>query len=315
MLKKNNDVCCVCKTRGLGVNLHHLDGDRSNTVEANLAVLCVRDHDSHHRPKRYDPVRHLSLGPEEIKKCKQLWEAFVAEASKSDTKILAVINIYGEKEFISALRIAFQWEKHVGFQEVINASDLPQNLWMEKVYDIINWLGKDISTIVIDKILPFNFCPTCVDNGKSKPTRLDPKLYESITKKLTSATWDTDSSVSIYSDPDEPFLTFVVLLGTEVVNCIRIHKEGKNIVIFCSDPLSEEEIHVEKFSRKDLEEVIRDIIVDLILKWEPARCAFITREGDSLALINGIALNEAWYRNDYENDEQIGLIQLIKNIA
>ncbi len=45
LLRKNARACCVCKARNVGLNFHHIDGDSSNTTEASLAVLCVRDHD------------------------------------------------------------------------------------------------------------------------------------------------------------------------------------------------------------------------------------------------------------------------------
>ena len=37
----NADSCCVCKRTGVGLNIHHIDGDSSNTTEENLAVICV----------------------------------------------------------------------------------------------------------------------------------------------------------------------------------------------------------------------------------------------------------------------------------
>ena len=35
----------MCKRTGIGLNLHHIDGDSSNTVEENLAVLCINEHE------------------------------------------------------------------------------------------------------------------------------------------------------------------------------------------------------------------------------------------------------------------------------
>lgn len=35
----NANSCCVCKRTGVGLNLHHIDGDNSNTTEENLAYL------------------------------------------------------------------------------------------------------------------------------------------------------------------------------------------------------------------------------------------------------------------------------------
>ena len=45
LYEKNANSCCVCKRTGIGLNLHHIDGDSSNTVEENLAVLCINEHE------------------------------------------------------------------------------------------------------------------------------------------------------------------------------------------------------------------------------------------------------------------------------
>src|SRR4051794_3347365 len=75
--------CCVCKHSNVGLNLHHIDGDSSNTIDQNLAVLCVEDHDKHHRPTKYKArAKHLELGAKRILRLKNSWELFVAEAKK-----------------------------------------------------------------------------------------------------------------------------------------------------------------------------------------------------------------------------------------
>src|SRR5260370_38466203 len=44
VLFKADRTCCVCRTAGKPVQLHHIDEDPSNTVERNLAVLCLECH-------------------------------------------------------------------------------------------------------------------------------------------------------------------------------------------------------------------------------------------------------------------------------
>jgi len=41
----SDQTCCKCREHGKSVQLHHIDGDRSNSVESNLAVLCLQCHD------------------------------------------------------------------------------------------------------------------------------------------------------------------------------------------------------------------------------------------------------------------------------
>ena len=90
VLNTNAKRCCVCKCSGVGLHLHHIDRDSSNTVDENLAVLCVEDHDRHHRPGAYTPtVNHLELSPDEIRRHKTSWEAFVSETRKPFPKVIA----------------------------------------------------------------------------------------------------------------------------------------------------------------------------------------------------------------------------------
>jgi tetratricopeptide (TPR) repeat protein len=44
VLFKSDRTCCVCRTAGKPVQLHHVDEDPGNSVERNLAVLCFDCH-------------------------------------------------------------------------------------------------------------------------------------------------------------------------------------------------------------------------------------------------------------------------------
>lgn len=45
VLLKNKRMCCVCHSPDRTVQVHHIDGNSANTVENNLAVLCLSHHD------------------------------------------------------------------------------------------------------------------------------------------------------------------------------------------------------------------------------------------------------------------------------
>jgi hypothetical protein len=58
-------TCCVCRNRGLSVQIHHIDEDSTNHAIQNLAVLCLEDHDQTQtkggfakRLKAADVIRH-----------------------------------------------------------------------------------------------------------------------------------------------------------------------------------------------------------------------------------------------------------------
>ena len=44
VLVAHDRTCCVCHERGKRVQIHHIDGDNTNSDEANLAVLCLECH-------------------------------------------------------------------------------------------------------------------------------------------------------------------------------------------------------------------------------------------------------------------------------
>ena len=48
LLQKNAYVCCVCKQRGLGLHLHHIDGNKSNNNIENLEIKSRGEHNSIH---------------------------------------------------------------------------------------------------------------------------------------------------------------------------------------------------------------------------------------------------------------------------
>jgi 5-methylcytosine-specific restriction endonuclease McrA len=169
LLLKNSGACCVCKARHVGLNFHHIDGDASNTVEGNIAVLCVRDHDAHHRPEVYRPkaaMNHVDLGREVIVAKKAEWEAFVAEARRPQPGVLATFTAYGTEESIHAAKLAFQWanERADGrtvFERIYHLLDAPPPRWADWAVEELVWLGRGIKLVLLDKPVPVEHCPCC----------------------------------------------------------------------------------------------------------------------------------------------------------
>ena len=68
ILIANRHACCVCGDPG--VQIHHINGDPSDNVHENLAVLCLPHHDKATSP----PGLSASLKPEQIHRYKENWE-------------------------------------------------------------------------------------------------------------------------------------------------------------------------------------------------------------------------------------------------
>lgn len=77
VLVKNRHCCCICQNDGYGreVLVHHIDGNNSNNVESNLAVLCFI-----HASQADACLTKGKLGsgkklkPDAVKQYKKIWE-------------------------------------------------------------------------------------------------------------------------------------------------------------------------------------------------------------------------------------------------
>lgn len=134
IISANANRCCVCKRDSVGLHLHHIDGNSSNTIDENLAVLCVEDHDKHHRFQEYTKARHTELSAEELLDYKASWERFVKDARCDNPTVIAVINVFGDKEQIHAAKILFQWpDEKIEFERVFHLLEGDFNYWIDEM--------------------------------------------------------------------------------------------------------------------------------------------------------------------------------------
>lgn len=60
VMYESDRICCVCRDKDKDVIIHHVDGDPSNSTRANLAVLCLQDHNDAHSRNAF--ARNLGPG-------------------------------------------------------------------------------------------------------------------------------------------------------------------------------------------------------------------------------------------------------------
>lgn len=163
LLEPNASRCCVCKRGNIGFNLHHIDGNPSNTVDENLSVLCVEDHDRHHRPDEYEsPSNHLELQPNEILRFKNSWEAFVLEANQPDPKVLATLSCYGTAEMILSLQLVMQWpDERIEYKRSFHLLDRDLDRLTDEVFEELAAIGPRVKMVLIDQPLPVEHCHAC----------------------------------------------------------------------------------------------------------------------------------------------------------
>ena len=286
LLRKNAGVCCVCKQRGLGVNFHHIDGDNSHTVDENLAVLCVKDHDAHHRPYAYSEFNHLELGAKRIQEYKESWEAFVAEAAKPHPKILAVINIYGIESTVHSMRVTFQWQNEkVEFERVYHLLAGPPEKWIDSAISEILWLGKGIKIVTVDKLFEVQYCPACSSS-------LSNTIDESYVKRLTDESWKTNSVCSIYVNPDQPSLAILIALKDEIVYEGHLHQCGNCLHYACNK--YDERIPIAK--KQGIRTQATRIVEKIIDEWQPSETLIGTGDHNKPCLVSDLELPYCWER-------------------
>lgn len=108
ILVKNRHCCCICQSIGFGheVLIHHIDGNNSNNILENLAVLCLV-----HASQADAGLVKGKLGsgkklkPDEIKEYKRIWEKKIEVENKIPKR---QIPIYKKRQ----IEILYDFEIH-----------------------------------------------------------------------------------------------------------------------------------------------------------------------------------------------------------
>jgi hypothetical protein len=291
LLLKNAEACCVCKARNVGFNFHHIDGDATNTVEENIAVLCVYDHDAHHRPDEYRPkaaVNHLDLGRDGIAAKKAEWEAFVIEARRPQPAILATFAAYGTEESIHSAKLTFQWadaraDGQAVFERVYHLLDAPPPTWADWAVEELVWLGAGIKLALANEPVPVEHCPSC----SVGMTRTIPSGFA---RRLTSTTWAAASICSIYVNPKQSSLALRVVDDQGEAFVASLHRCGSFLDVQATTYHERLPIRPKPSVRTQ----VRRIIEKLLRDWEPARTLIGTGDADAPELIDDLTLPRCW---------------------
>jgi len=118
VLVKNRHCCCICQNDGYGkeVLIHHIDGNNSNNVESNLAVLCLVHGsmaDAGLRPGKLGAGKKLK--PDAVRQYKRIWQKkcdlerqrrkeTLSLRARSQLEILYKFEIHKTKNLILSLK-------------------------------------------------------------------------------------------------------------------------------------------------------------------------------------------------------------------
>jgi hypothetical protein len=285
LITSNAGRCCVCKREGVGLHLHHIDGNNSNTVDENLAVLCVEDHDHHHRPDKYTKTRHTELTSKELFDYKSSWEAFVKDAQKPFPTVMAVVNAFGSWEQIHAAKIIFQWpNEKIEYERDFHLLEGDFDYWTDEMILEVQSIGKNVKLTLIDEPLPIEYCPCCgAGYGNT--------LKEAVVVKNTDPNWSTQSVMSIYINPRNPSLAISLGMPDKNLYSASLHLCQKTHLHFNSD-YYEERIKVKR--NPSIRTQVTNIVQKVISEWEPSIILIGTGEHDNPKIIDGFVLPRVW---------------------
>lgn len=286
LLEGNAYRCCVCKQSGVGFELHHIDGDNSNTVESNLAVLCVSDHDNHHRPDKYThKIFCKDLKPEVLQRYKSRWEDFINEAQKENPEIIATLNVFGFEDFIHSMKLVMQRKDgSIEYEQLHHLHFGTPDDWIDDVLKEVQDIGKNIKVVIVDSPLDVELCP---DHKKSYSQTID----ECMATKITAEDWDENSFLSIYINPEKASLALTVFYDRDHIFSASLHKcEGKYLHLESDGPNLREKIK----RKPSIRTQVTSIVQNLVDTWEPAVIMCGTGDPDEPELIEGLLLPKFW---------------------
>jgi hypothetical protein len=286
LLLLNAGVCCVCKARGAGINFHHIDHDPSNNDPSNIAILCVEDHDVHHRPKAYRKSKHTDLGADKIRAYKEEWEAFVADAKKDHPQSIAVINAYGTVDEIHSVRLIFQKvDGKIVLERHYHLLDGPIEKWIDSTLEEMNDLAPNLKLTVINEPLSIDYCPCC---GNSVSNTLD----WNIATKMTAPDWPMQSAGAVYINPNQASLAITIGYKNADIISAHLHKCGK--YLHFQTPKFEERVLIRR--SPSVRTQATRIVRKFIREWSPGRVFIGTGDPDTPHLIDEFLLPRVWER-------------------
>jgi hypothetical protein len=285
LILANAGRCCVCKRKGVGPHLHHIDGDNSNTVDDNLAVLCVEDHDYHHRPAEYVKARHTELGENQLREYKKLWESFVIEARKESPQVIAVVNVFGDLDHIHAAKIIFQWtNEKIEFERTFHLLEGNFDYWTDEMLNEVQSIGENIKLTMINEPLPVEYCPCC-------GTGFSNTIKEALVLKATDPNWSTHSILSIYINPDNPSLAISLGLPDKHLYSGTLHLcQGSYLHYSCD--YYDERVKVRR--KPSVRTQATQLVQKIVSEFEPAHIFIGTGDHDKPNLINDFKLPKVW---------------------
>ena len=286
ILTKNIKVCCVCKERGIGTNFHHIDGHPTNNDEKNIALLCVKEHDQHHRQHAYDEASHLELSADKIREYKREWELTVQECKSENPKVIAVVNAFGDLTTIHSAKFLLQnLDGKIIYERLYHWHYGTVDDWTDWIMEEVVWLGKNVKLTVIDKPLGIEHCPCGCKNSLSNI------IDENAAIQLTVKDWKEKSIGTIYINPTFPSFALTVFYDDKILYKAHLHKCQDRHLHFICDKFEERIPIIKKLTVKKQATAIKEKI---FASWQPGQIFIGTGNPDRPKLMDKFKLPGIW---------------------
>ena len=288
LLAASADRCCVCKRNEVNLHLHHIDGDSSNTIDRNLAVLCVEDHDRHHRQEAYGSrANHVELGAERMLKYKTSWEKFVSECHVPGSPVLATVTMFGTKDLVHSAQVVYQWEDEtIEHTRSFHLLEGGYRQWAGDMVREVASIGPHLYIAMIEEPQSVEHCPCC-GTGFSHTTKT------ALLIKLTDKRWSAYSVMSIFINPEQPSLAISLGLGEKNLYKGVLHICQDRFLHYTCDHY-EERIRLKR--KPSIRTQATRLVEKVIDEWSPAVLIIGTGDHDSPEIIKEINLPFCWER-------------------
>lgn len=249
-------------------------------------MLCVEDHDRHHRPDEYESqVNHLELDAKEILRLKNSWEAFVVEANQPNPRVIATLSAFGSEELIHSLQMVMQWpDERIEYKRSFHLLDGDLDRLTDEVFDELATIGPKVKLALIDQPLAVEHCPSC-------RTAFSRTLQPPVVTRLTDPAWATESACGIYINPDQPSLSIVLSFRDQQILSGSLHLCQRKFLDYSSEGIDE---RVPVKARPSIRTQATRIVNQVLREWTPSRVFIGTGDSDAPKIINTLTLPACW---------------------
>lgn len=298
----NNDhTCCICRVRSRPVQIHHIDGNNSNNLADNLAVLCLDDHNKASYPQGFS--RRISPG--EIRMSKADWEELVrskrAPTYRGDSKrFYATICGYGNEYDIEAVEVVIHDKNGKIYNKlVVHRHDCPLDTATTQIVDFIAEHGV-YQSFMIDRCLPIDYCPNC---QKALSTITDAEKMDIVEKRIKP-----NPNFIVYINPKQCNLQISVSRGLEMNLIVFIHLCSNGLVLQYehadSGKVSLDTLMPE--NSKYIEKQIKDLIWEVAKTTGYKKISFFAGDPDNPKLVKYLNLPSSWLDNNALDESRKG---------